>query len=127
MHLLSLWLGYGAIYPNGKDERGIIMISFLMLGSLILGLIAWILPIINISKYKVNYNKNWATYSIMSMSSCAIAINLQVIYSNHIVQIGDWTALMDTSGTSTLLSLILLIGALALNLISLAMHRTKKQ
>ena len=103
------------------------MISFLMLGSLILGLIAWILPITNISRYKMNYNKNWATYSIMSMSACAIAINLQVIYSNHIVQIGDWSALMDTSGTSTLLSIVLLMSTLALNLTSLAMYRTKKQ
>ena len=103
------------------------MISFLMVGSLILGLIAWILPITNISRYKMNYNKNWETYSIMSISACAIAINLQVIYSNHIVQIGDWSALMDTSGTSTLLSIVLLISTLVLNLISLAMYRTKKQ
>ena len=94
------------------------MISFLMVGSLILGLIAWILPITNISRYKMNYNKNWETYSIMSISACAIAINLQVIYSNHIVQIGDWSALMDTSGTSTLLSVILPISTLILNGIS---------
>ena len=75
----------------------------------------------------MEYNDNWATYSIMSISACAIAINLQVIYSNHVVQIGDWSALMDTSGTSTLLSIVLLISTLVLNLISLAMYRTKKQ
>lgn len=102
------------------------MISFLMLGSLILGLIAWILPSINISSYKIKYNKNWAIYSIISITACAIAISFQVIYSNYIVQIGDWSALMDTSGTSTLLSIILLISTLVLNGISLGMHYTKK-
>ena len=102
------------------------MISFLMLGSLVLGLIAWILPSVNIGRYKINYNKNWAIYSIVSISACAIAISFQVMYSNHIVQIGDWSALMDTSGTSTLLSIILLIITLVLNGISLGMHYAKK-
>ena len=99
------------------------MISFLMLGSLVLGLIAWILPIMNIGKYK--NKKNWAMYSIGSISACAIAISFQVIYSNHIVQIGDLSTLMDTSGTSTSLSLILLISTLVLNGINLAMNYKK--
>ena len=101
------------------------MISFLMLGSLVLGLIAWILPIVNIGRYKRNYNKNWAIYSIVSISACSIAISFQVIYSNYIVQIGDWSALMDTSGTSALLSMILLISTLVLNGISVGMYYTK--
>lgn len=102
------------------------MISFLMLGSLALGLIALVLSVMNISKYKANYNKNWAIYSIFSISACAIAIGFQVIYSNYIVQIGDWSALMDTSGTSTLLSIILLISTLILNGISLGMYVFKR-
>ncbi len=101
------------------------MISFLMLGSLIFGLIAWILPSVNIGRYKMNCNKNWAIYSILSISACAIAIGFQVIYNNHIVQIGDWSGLMDTSGTSTLLSIVLLISTLVLNGISLSMYYTK--
>lgn len=102
------------------------MISFLMIGSLILGLIAWILASINIGRQEKTYNKNWAIYSIASISACAISITLQVIYSNYIVQIRDWTSLMDTSGTSTLLSVILLIGTLILNGISLGIYSVKK-
>lgn len=102
------------------------MISFLMVGSLILGLIAWILPSINIGRYKRNYNKNWAIYSITSISACATAVSFQLIYSNHIVRIKDWSALMDTIGTSTFLSLTLLIITLILNVISLGMYHTKK-
>ena len=98
------------------------MISFLMIGSLILGLIAWILPSMNIGRHEKNYNKNWAIYSIASISACAISISFQVIYSNYIVQIGDWATLEDTSGTSALLSIILLIITLILHVISLGVY-----
>lgn len=95
------------------------MVSFLMIGSLILGLVSWILPALNIIKSKSNYNKNGATYSIISMGSCAIAITFQILYSNHIVKIEDWSTLIDTSNTSTLLSVILLVITIILNIISL--------
>ena len=91
------------------------MVSFLMLGSLILGLVSWILPVLSITKY----NKKWATYSIISMSSCSIALVFQILYSNHMVRIGDLAALIDTSGTSAVLSVILLVISIILNILSL--------
>ncbi len=97
------------------------MVSFLMLGSLILGLISWILPILSITKD----NKNWATYSIISMSSCSIALVFQILYSNHMVKIEDLAALMDTSGTSAMLSVILLVITLILNILSLIYNTIK--
>ena len=98
------------------------MVSFLMLGSLVLGLISWILPVLSITKY----NKNWATYSIISMSSCSIALAFQILYSNHMVRIGDLAALMDTSGTSAVLSVILLIISIILNILSLIYNNIKE-
>lgn len=103
------------------------MVSFLMMGSLILGLIALILPIVNISRNKRNYNKNCAVYSIFSLSACAISISFQLIYSNYMVGIEDWSALIDTIGTSTLLSLILLIVTLILNVISIGIYSNNKK
>ena len=99
------------------------MVSFLMLGSLILGLISWILPILSITKD----NKNWATYSIISMSSCSIALVFQILYSNHMVKIEDLAALMDTSGTSAMLSVILLVITLILNILSLIYNTIKER
>lgn len=101
------------------------MTSFLMIGSLALGLIAWILPIINISRYRRNYNKNWAIYYIASISACAIAICFQIIETNRVVKIRDWSTIMDTVPTSTLLSIILLIVTLILNGVSVGMYHTK--
>lgn len=102
------------------------MIGFLMLGSLVLGLISWILPIANIGRYKRNYNKNWAIYSIVSISACAVAICLQVMYSNYITELRDWSALMDTIPTSTKLSITLLIVTLILNGISVYAYHSKE-
>lgn len=102
------------------------MIGFLLIGSLVFGLIAWILPIINISRYEKRYNKDWAIYSIISISACAIAMCFQILYSNHMVQIEDLSGLMDTIGTSTVLSVILLISTLLLNAISLNIYRVRK-
>lgn len=98
------------------------MVSFLMLGSLILGLVSWILPILNITKN----NKNWTTYSIISMGSCSIALVFQILYSNYVVKIEDISALMDTSGTSAALSVILLVITLILNILSLIYNNIKQ-
>ena len=97
------------------------MVSFLMLGSLILGLVSWILPVLSITRN----NKNWATYSIISLSLCSIALVFQILYSNYMVKIEDIVALLDTSATSALLSVILLVITLTLNIISLIYNKIK--
>jgi hypothetical protein len=47
------------------------MIGWLNLGTLVLGLIAWILPAINIMRYEKR-STNWITLSIVSLSACSI-------------------------------------------------------
>lgn len=101
------------------------MISLLNPTSLILGIIAWALPIINIFKHKKYNNENWATLSIISMSTCAISIYFQLIYNNNLVVIGDLSALMDIIGTSMFLSSVLLIITIILNVTTLLIYRNK--
>lgn len=103
------------------------MISFLMLGSLVFGLIAWYLAGRNISRrHNNNNNNNWAINSVASMSACTMAIFFQLSYSNLLVQTEDFISLMDTSGTSFLLSLILLISTLILNIIAIYIYCDQK-
>lgn len=90
------------------------MVSFLMLGSLILGLIAWILPVISIMKFKKE-NRNCAVLSIVSFSACTIALYFQIYYNYYLVKIDDISALMDTAGASALLSGVLLVVTVLLN------------
>lgn len=111
-----------------KDQKfkgGINMISLLNIGSLILGLIAWILPIINLILYKNHNHKNWFAFSIMSLSACAISLCFQIFYNNHLVKIEDWSALSDITGAISFVSAVLLIVTITLNAIILLIYRDR--
>ncbi|OIQ58354.1 hypothetical protein MOTE_20170 [Moorella thermoacetica] len=93
--------------------------SFLNLGSLLLGLIAWIVPILAIKhpgKYAV---KNCFRFIIVSFSACVASLCLQLFEINHRVQIQDWSALMDTIGTLIWVAVILAVITLILNIMAL--------
>jgi len=96
--------------------------GLLNLGSLLLGLIAWILPVINLANNNKAEHKNWVVFSISSVSACAIALYMQILYGNHLVKIEDWSALMDTSHGVVLVSAILLVVTIALNAITVSVY-----
>lgn len=102
------------------------MIGLLNLGSFVLGLVAWILPIVNIMLYNKHDHRNWATLSIISISTCAISLCFQIFYNYHLVKIADWSALMDTMGTVTFAAVVLLIITIILNSITLMIYRDRK-
>jgi len=61
------------------------MYGLLNVGSLVLGIVAWLLPLINLSiENKAKYN-NWVALSMTSLGVCAIAVCMQLFYSNHLV------------------------------------------
>ena len=71
------------------------MIGWLNLGSLVLGLIALILPSINIARYE-KLSKYWITFSIVSLSACSVSLFLQIFSFYERVKAEDWAALTDT-------------------------------
>lgn len=97
------------------------MISFLMLGSLILGLLAWILPIINL----MGRRKNWVILLATSISACSISLLFQLLYAQHLVKINDWSALMDTIDASVFASKTLLVVTILLNVATLFVYRER--
>jgi cytochrome c oxidase subunit 4 len=104
------------------------MMGWLNLGSFVLGLIAWILPVVNLMRYKKNEHKNWVVFSIISISSCAISLCLQIFYNYHLVKTEDWTALMDITDAVVFAATFLLIITIILNTITLIIYseRTAK-
>lgn len=104
------------------------MFGLLNLGSFVLGLIAWIIPIVNLMRDKKQENKNWIALSLMSISACSISLFFQIYYIYHKVTIEDWGALADTIYAVALTSAILLIVTIILNTITLNIyrHRTTK-
>jgi cytochrome c oxidase subunit 4 len=111
---------YSPLCVKGKSKMGC---GLLNLGSLLLGLIAWIIPVVNLVKNNNTEQKNRTIFSLSSMSACAISLCLQIFYQNHLVKIEDWSALMDTSNAVALVSSILLVGTIALNAITLFVYR----
>jgi len=100
--------------------------GWLNLGSLILGLIAWILPVVNLVQRNKADHRNWVVFSIVSVSACAISLCMQIFYTNHLVEAEDWSALLDTSSAVALVAVILLVVTIILNTFSLAVYHRKK-
>jgi len=93
------------------------------LGSILLGSIAWIFPIVNLARRKKSENKSWIAFSTTSVSACAITLFIQIVSLNHMVDIEDWSAIIDTTNALVFVSSVYLFITLALNLITFLVYR----
>ena len=96
--------------------------GLLGLGSILLVLIAWGFPVVNLTRRKKSENKSWIAFSITSVSACAITLFIQIVGLNHRVNIEDWSAIMDTTNALVLVSSVYLFITLALNLITFLVY-----
>jgi len=99
--------------------------GWLNLGSLVLGLIAWILPVVNLVQNNKADRRNWVVFSVVSLSACATSLCMQLFYSDHLVKIEDWSALMDTSHAVALVATLLLVVTIILNVVTLVVYYRK--
>ena len=97
--------------------------GYLNLGSLLLGLIAWILPIANLAKHNKAEHKNWVAFSTASLIACSISLFFQIVYQDYLAKIEDWSAIMDTSGGLVFVSAVLIVVTIMLNVITLIKYR----
>ena len=100
--------------------------AWLNLGSLVLGLIAWILPVVNPAWRNKASQRSVAVLSVASVSACAISLCMQIFYIDHLVKIEDWSALMDTSHAVALVAALLLVVTIILNATTLVVYYGKK-
>lgn len=91
------------------------LIGFCNIGSLIMGLAAWIIAIISI--VSKSQQKKYAR-SIASFSCCGIALVLQFLELRTNVTIGNLTAIMDTIQVTFGAAAILVMITIVLNLIA---------
>ena len=95
-------------------------------GSLLFGLIALVIPIINLMMQYKSASKNLGILSGISISACAISLCMQILYANQLVNIQDWTALMDLTDTVAKVSSVLLIATITLNIITYITYNRKR-
>lgn len=99
------------------------MFYLLNLGSLILGIIAFTIPI-TLLIFKKDYQKNAAAGIYISLLSSLVSLFMQILYTKHLVDIEDWSALMDTQGAVVFAALVLIIVTMVLN--GILLHRALK-
>lgn len=88
------------------------MHGLLNIASLLLGLGAWALPIAAILRRR-------SPLCSGSFLLCALSLLCQILYTNHLVIIRGWSAIEDTHGAVTFAAVVLVGGAVLLNLLSL--------
>lgn len=59
-------------------------------------------------------------FSALGFCLCALALICWIFYTQHLVVLGDWSAIEDTHRAGTLAATVLLAGNLLLNLPALA-------
>ena len=93
--------------------------GMLNLLSFVLGLAAWVLPLVRLTRLKRTTSLHGLHRTcFVSFSCCALALVFQLYYQLHLVDIQDWSALMDTSGAVAGISAFLLISTLLDNLLA---------
>ena len=76
--------------------------------SLILGIFSWALGIAAL------WRRN-RKICAGSFCACAVALLLQIFYTQHLVAIRDWSAIEDTHGAVAMAAAVLLAGTVLLN------------
>ncbi len=99
--------------------------TLLSLGSLLLGLIAWIVPFLAMKHARKSAVKI-CSFVIVSFSACVASLCLQLFEINHRVQIQDWSALMDTIGTLIWVAVMLAVITFILNIMVLVICYEKE-
>ena len=98
-------------------KRGDFIMGILNLVSLVLGIISWLLPISMLDKNdNKNINKQYIL-SMISLSCCIVSLFMQTIYNNYLVNIYDWSALLDTTPSLVIVEAILIFVTIILNIL----------
>lgn len=103
------------------------MMGLLNIGSLVLGLIAWILPAANLMRNNRENQGNRLIIGLVSMSACVISLLFQIIYNYHLVKVEDWSALMDTTRGVVVAATVLILVTIILNAINLTVYRKRSE
>lgn len=99
--------------------------AWLNIGSLLLGSIAWVIPIVSLIKGSKKNTQRMPSLTLMSMASAILSLWLQILYNYYLLQIADWTALLDTTGAVVFIAFILIVGTFFLNFLNIFQSRDK--
>ena len=88
--------------------------------SLLLGLLAWALPL---SFFLGGKPRRLGPMLAGSGLACGAALLCQLVYISHLVRIRDWSALLDTADAVVFAAAVLVAATALLDLLALLLHR----
>ena len=109
---------------NEYNRKWVINMMYVVI-SIILGLGAWILPLINLmqQKYEKNFNGLNGYIPIISFTLCFISIYSQILLMKSY---GDeWTLVIDALGALSFVTPILIIVTVILNVLCIKNHNKR--
>ncbi len=98
----------------------------LNVGSFLLGVIALVLPLINMIFIKKNKTNHWKKLSFLSITAYAISIWLLYAYTGYLASIEDWSA-MDIPITMSKVTGTFLLLIIAFNFSNYILARNKQR
>lgn len=101
------------------------MISFLEVGSLVLGVMAWILAGAKIVKCRNGKSANSDIISITSLSACAVSVLFQLHVVKYFVESEEMISIMDTIHMSVLASTVIIGVTVILNITAIVMRKNR--
>lgn len=97
----------------------------MMIPSLVLGLAAWVLPVLYLALSGERGRETPTLPIIISLGLCGAVLCMQTHYAVGEVNEGDWSALMDVMPILAMACTVLLVVTLALNVLVWAVYRRK--
>ena len=97
------------------------MVAFFNVASLLLGLVAWALPISTIITRRYR-----AAYPVASFGLCALSLLLQLMQVQARVYRQDWSALIDTQYAVVFAGIVLLLVNLVANIAAFVIARLRR-
>ena len=97
------------------------IVSFYMLGSLLLGFAAWVLPLISLLR-----KKRPGPFCAVSFGLCSISLLFQIFYTQHLVNIRDWAAIEDTHGAVSFAAVVMFSVTAVLQLLAFAAAKRRR-
>ena len=98
--------------------------AWLNLGSIILGLLAWILPLFAIVRFRKNKDIYCIYMIYISLVSAILSLLFVITYRNHLINIQDLPSLMDTNDTFQLASVVMSVVTIVINSLALGFKFT---
>ena len=100
--------------------------GMLNLGSIVLGLIAWGVPVWYLSGRTKGRSRSGWPY-LVSLGCCGVSLWFQILYGSHLAEIEDVSAWLDTADAVAKVAGFLLITTFGLNLLIMRLDQKLEQ